>query len=295
MKQNSFFKHKILLFFKKIIDFLGLFLLTLLMIFIAFFFSASDILLNKNYTKSALNYLKLYEKENDKLKVRASELLYNNYGNSLYLFNLDVDAIVNNVITQELLNEVFTDLIDKYYNNQELIINMSILQEGYAKNLENYLAINQIILPQHIINGIISTINHSSTLDNIQIPIKYEISQVETIIFIIKTTSTIVFIIILLLSLLINSKKIIVLILPPIAASTIIMLVKNLLPFIISKLSFSQNELDAINYYKYILLQSLNNYCSVYFTIGIMLLVLLFFIKMLQMIFSNKKPIQISE
>lgn len=136
--------------------FFDIFIIGLLLTVVALLNTASKYTSNKIYITKILEKNNVYENINDEIKKQAKDNLTNKFNN---IPNLDIDELVEETITKDIVVDAVNNILDELYNNERIYLDINILTKGYLSNMNKYLDKNKIELPNEVkeeINNIIS-------------------------------------------------------------------------------------------------------------------------------------------
>ena len=274
---------------RKVIKFIDIILIAIVLTIFTLCKIVSSFALSESNAKKVLKDNGIYTRLNNDIKDSIKRALKNSYRN---IPTLDIDDLVEKTITEEVLEKEFDYTIKELYSSGKLYIDSNILSDGYSNNLNQYLAENNIDLPDNIREEInqLMTINSIGTTDvqyfndnysKYFILLKDTINKVETF-------SLVSFIILLVLTIVLSKEKIRGIYIPLILTGINVIVVSFVAKiFVYNQNIFPREQilLDIIDSIKKALFTQLNLVSTIFIVVGIVLMI----IKIILRIKANKR------
>lgn len=274
---------------RKVIKFIDIILIAIVLTIFTLCKIVSSFALSESNAKKVLKDNGIYTKLNNDIKDSIKRALKNSYRN---IPTLDIDDLVEKTIAEEVLEKEFDYTIKELYSSGKLYIDSNILSDGYSNNLNQYLAENNIDLPDNIREEInqLMTINSIGTTDvqyfndnysKYFILLKDTINKVETF-------SLVSFIILLVLTIVLSKEKIRGIYIPLILTGINVIVVSFVAKiFVYNQNIFPREQilLDIIDSIKKALFTQLNLVSTIFIVVGIVLMI----IKIILRIKANKR------
>lgn len=123
---------------------IGVFFATIFLITCAVLNSIMPVVKDKEFIKEELKNSNFYGIANDEIKKQLKEKFskYNNYFN--------VDDLVEYTIEDNIIEDEINKILDDFYNNENVVININGVIEKYRSSYSKYLEENNIELPEDV-------------------------------------------------------------------------------------------------------------------------------------------------
>lgn len=123
---------------------IGVFFATIFLITCAVLNSIMPVVKDKDFIKEELQKSNFYGIANDEIKKQLKEKFskYSNY--------FDVDDLVEHTIEENVIEDEVNKILDDFYNNENVVINLNGIVEKYRAAYSKYLEENNIELPEDV-------------------------------------------------------------------------------------------------------------------------------------------------
>lgn len=146
---------------RKLVAFFDIIIFGLALTAFTFIMIISNSILSSKYLNKVIKEEGIYKIVNDS----AKDSVRNSIGNQLNNYpgvSININELIDSVLTEEVLEKEFRYIVDNLYSTGKLVVDPSILSEGYKKNFEDYIASKKINLPEQLKNEITSSMVDNS-------------------------------------------------------------------------------------------------------------------------------------
>ena len=277
---------------RKILRFFEMIIVGLLLTLFVITKLTSNIVLDKNTVKKQLEDAGIYEymsKEIKKSIHNELDQVYNKYPE----INVDLDEIIDNTLSDDILKEETNFILDSIYDYDENIaLEPKIIIDGYRTNLDKYLKENNIELPKEV-NDNIDKMLSTTEIEKIDLSeytgeFRSYVNDYKNIINMIHIAIYILLISALLImgfSVIVSKEKLKVVYRPLILSGILLLIIRIFGDKAFSMLKLESNEklfIDFVGSAKKILFTNINIFIVLFLSIGIMLMVF-------RILFNKKK------
>ena len=277
---------------RKILRFFEMIIVGLLLTLFVITKLTSNIVLDKNTVKKQLEDAGIYEymsKEIKKSIHNELDQVYNKYPE----INVDLDEIIDNTLSDDILKEETNFILDSIYDYDENIaLEPKIIIDGYRTNLDKYLKENNIELPKEV-NDNIDKMLSTTEIEKIDLSeytgeFRSYVNDYKNIINMIHIAIYILLISALLImgfSVIVSKEKLKVVYRPLILSGILLLIIRIFGDKAFSMLKLESNEklfIDFVGSAKKILFTNINIFIFLFLSIGIMLMVF-------RILFNKKK------
>lgn len=146
---------------RKLVAFFDIIIFGLALTVFTFIMIMSNSILSSKYLNKVIKDEGIYKTINDNVKDNVKE----NIGSQLINYpgvTINTNELIDSVLTEEVLEKEFKYVVDNLYSTGKLVVDSSILSEGYKKNFENYVTNKKINMPEQLKNEITSSMVDNS-------------------------------------------------------------------------------------------------------------------------------------